>query len=113
MSAIDIIPNREDLFSAAFAAAGSFLMKSGSPGMEAAEQLASVLIARNLAAGINSTDSAEGMTLKEHDLYTAGIRAGVSLFQKGGQNQVMYSAFNGIASNVLARFLNTRVVPNA
>lgn len=109
MSSVDIIPNREDLISAGFAALGSYLMKSGKPAMEAGEQLIAVLVARNLASGISATDGAEGVTLKEHDIYTAGLRAGVSMFQKGGQTAVMYSAFNGIASNVLARFTNSKL----
>lgn len=112
MSSVDIIPNREDLLSAVFAALGSYLMKSGKPAYEAGEQLLAVLLARNLATGISATDGSEGITFKERDVYTAGVRAGVSMFQKGGQTAVMYSAFNGIASNVLGRFVNSKLTPS-
>lgn len=110
---IDIIPNREDLFSVGFAALGAWAMKKGNPGMEAVEQLVAVLLGKAMAGTIDSTDGFGGpdQTLKEHDLFTAGIRAGVSLFQKGGQQQVMFSAFSGFASNIMGRWVNTRVVP--
>lgn len=107
---LDIIPAREDVISAGVAALGAWAMKKGNPGMEAAEHLIAVLIAKNMAGTIDSTDSFAGETLREKDLYTAGIRAAVSLFQKGGQQQVMFSAFSGLAANVFARFVNTRVV---
>lgn len=110
MSGLDIIPKRSDLLSVAFAGLGAWAMKKGNPGMEMVEQLASVIIGKNLAGTIDSTDGFEGVTLKEYDLYTAGSRAGISLFQKGGQQQVMFSAFSGIASNLLARFVDTKLV---
>jgi hypothetical protein len=112
MSQIDIMPTREDLFSVGFAALGSYLMKMGKPEMEALSQLFSVVIAKNLASGISMTDGAEGITIKEYDIYTGGVRAGVSAFQKGGANNVMYAAFNGIAANLLGRFTSSKMVNN-
>lgn len=109
---IDIIPTREDLISVAFAAGGAYLMKSGKPEIEALSQIVSVLIAKNLASNISATDGLEGVTIKEHDIYTAGLRSGVSLFRKQPQAQVMYAAFNGLASNLLARFVSSKLVSN-
>jgi hypothetical protein len=109
MSSIDIIPTREDIFSVVFAGLGGYFMKTN-PGTDALSQLFSVIIAKNLAAGISATDGLEGIAIKEYDVYTAGMRAGVSAFQKGGQNQVMYAAFSGLVSNMLGRFTSERVI---
>ena len=104
MTTLQIIPTKEDFFSTGFAALGSFMTKQGNPQMEAVSQVVSILIARNIANGVTATDRPAGVMITEEDIYTAGIRSGMSLAQKQGSTQVMFAAFSGLASNILARF---------
>ena len=104
MTTLQIVPTKEDIFSTGFAAIGSYAMKQGKPQMEAVSQIVSILIARNIANNVDVTNRAAGVLITEEDIYTAGIRSGMSLAQKQGSTQVMFAAFSGIASNILARF---------
>lgn len=104
MATIQIVPTKEDIFSTGFAALGSYMMKQGKPQMEAVSQIVSILVARNVAANVDATNRADGVLITEEDIYTAGVRSAMSLAQKQGSTQVMFAAFSGIASNLLARF---------
>jgi hypothetical protein len=106
---LEIIPERAELFSVAIAAAGAYWMKYNA-GMAAAEQLGAVLIAKNLSNNISSTDGFTGETLKENDLYTAGTRGVISMVQGKGQSTVGYNALQGLLSNVLGRFVDSKMI---
>lgn len=110
LSNINLTPDREVFIAAALAALGSYAMKYGSPGMEAVEHLVATIIGRNLAGSFAATDDLEMSLVKESDYYTAGIRAAVSMAQKKGQSNIMWSAFAGIAANSVARYVNTKVL---
>ena len=85
-------------------------MKYGNPAMEAGEHFVANMIGRNIAGSIEATDGLEEVTLRETDFYTAGIRAGVSAFQKKGQNNIMWSAFGGLSANLIARWVDKRLL---
>ena len=107
---IDLMPTRVVLIASVIAGLGAYAMKYGNPAMEAGEHLVANIIGRNMARDIESTDGLEGITLKETDYYTAGLRAGVSAFQKKGQNNIMWSAFGGLSANLIARWVDTKMV---
>ena len=76
-----IVPNREDVASAVVAVGFAMAFKGqGSPYDHGIEQFGSVILARNSADRVDSTDRTKPAeaTVKEYDMYTAAIRAGYS-----------------------------------
>jgi len=115
----DVLPKLEDLLSAGICAASAMVWSGqGSPQQQALEQLGSQIAGRVLADYYDVTnnlaqeeDPEGGIRLKEKDVMTGGVRAGVSLFQGRSNKRVGMDALRGVGSSLLGRMVARQLEP--
>jgi len=111
-----LIPNRDDIASALTAVGSAMAFKGqGEPWNAGIEQIASIMVGRNIAARIESTDRSDpaGSTIKEYDVYTGGIRAGWSAYKGRGNQRIAMDGAKGVVCNIIGRELIKNFFPTA
>lgn len=107
---VHLIPDKYDLVSTGLAYAANMWLK-GSPGQGAIEQLASIMVAKNIAERVEMTDRTADKTITEVDIWTGVVRAGWSGFKGRSTNAVIEDGAKGIICNVVARPLTDAILP--
>lgn len=114
MSEMKLIPNRDDLASAATAVGSAMAFKGqGEPWNAGLEQLVATLVGWNIAERIDSTDRTSPLTatIKEHDVYTGVVRAGWSAYKGRGNQRIAMDGAKGVICNIVGREIVTQFFP--
>lgn len=113
---LEIIPMLDDLLGAGVSA-GVAGLRGKSPGRCAAEQLASAMVAKNVA---NYTAFTDGMTsdalqvpINETDMLTGVVRAGWSMYKGRSSQENIMEGLGGVLASVMGRELRKSFFPSA
>ena len=112
----EFLPTNPDLISTALAGAMSYFLKQGTPTGAAVEQLASILVGKNLANNSSFADPSDsealyGKTIREMDFFTAAARGGYSAYAKRSTNIIAMDAVKGAVCNIAARMIADKIMP--
>ena len=111
-----LVPNRDDIASSIVCVGASMAMKGyGEPFANGLEQIISVILARNIAARVESTDRTDpaGATIKEYDAYTGALRSGYSAYKGQANKTIAVKGLHGVLCNVIGRELIASFFPDS
>ena len=101
-----LIPNRDDIASSLVAVGSAMAFKGqGEPWNAGLEQIVAIIVGRNIAARIESSDRTDpaGSTVQEYDMYTGILRAGWSAYKSRGNQRIAMDGAKGVLCNILGR----------